>query len=80
MTVAHGFDPRLPQPVVEATRRLLASALKCRIAADLADARVAREAATEVLRLLDDLQPKNSAHPRAVNHHQPELWADINGS
>ena len=76
MTVAPGLhQPALPQNVRQATSRLLDAALRCRIAADLGEARIARQAATEVLALLDG-GPMNSAHQRAVKHHQPELWAD----
>ena len=81
MTTEPAFtQPRLPKQAQEASRRLLSSALACRIAIDLADVSQARKWAHEVLTVLDDLdESTNSAHQRAVKHHQPELWAG-NGS
>lgn len=46
-------EPRLPREITDAARKLLASALAVKIAADLADTEVARQAAREVIALLD---------------------------
>jgi hypothetical protein len=62
----HLNGPQLPEHAREASRRLLASALACRIAIDLADVSAARTAAREVLALLDPPQ-------RGQVHEDPQL-------
>ena len=58
MTTMPAFtEPRLPKALQDASRRLLASALGCRIAIDIASASEARRWALEVIRVLDEITP-----------------------
>lgn len=55
--IAAFYEPRLPRPVVETSKRLLSAALACRIAVDVCEVSEARRWALEVISLAQELHP-----------------------